>query len=180
VRRLMAVGDDNLLMNGIHHNLHNARFHDVNMAKHVECLEWLVCADELMGTARRTANFALFSYVTACAMAVRRIVVQPGAQPCGYAFSCWARDAPGRRCPRGYPRIDALREMVRVGLGGRTHAPGVAAGGGQGAARARGEGGPSGLVDARHGDSGAGELCEGEGLGGPASISDGQVKRRLL
>lgn len=76
----MAVGDDNLLMNGIHHNLHNARFHDVNMAKHVECLEWLVCADELMGTARHTMNFALFSYVTACAMAVRRIVVQPGAR----------------------------------------------------------------------------------------------------
>jgi len=176
--RLMAVGDDNLLMNGIHHNLHNARFHDVNMAKHVECLEWLVCADELMGTARRTLNFALFSYVTACAMAVRRIVVQPGARPCGYSFSCWLRDARGRRCPRRCLRIDALRGMVGVGVGDRANAPGVAAGGGQGAARARGKGGPSGLVGARHGDSGAGESSEGEMVCG--CHVGGPVKRRLL
>jgi hypothetical protein len=115
------------------------------MAKHVECLEWLCFADQLMGTTRRTMNFALMPYVTSCAMVSQRLA---------------------RAVPRWLPWLP-LSLLSQAGAarhtGGATHRGAarahqarVAAGGGQGDTCPRRQGGHRGVVGVQHGDAGAG------------------------
>jgi len=115
--RLMAVGDDKLVINGVHENLLSAKFHDVNMTRMGECLDWLCFADKTMTSIRSQTNFSLMPYVPVSALAIRHIVIQPGRMKTEYptkAAQVNRESAANRTLVSGW--IASTSPRVQVGL----------------------------------------------------------------
>ncbi|KAK3258339.1 hypothetical protein CYMTET_32611, partial [Cymbomonas tetramitiformis] len=78
LKLVSSLGDDDLLLNGMHHNLHHVRFHDVHLVKTTRSLDWIGCSDLMQSKVRSGMNFALQGYVSMAALAVRRMASVPG------------------------------------------------------------------------------------------------------